>query len=194
MRITIPDSYDEVTVHQYQQLWKAFEQESDDATSMRRCIEIMAGLDNGALNHAEWHSLQEASHKVLWFLNDPNPFKSTKPVQQRVRLDGREYGFIPDWTKLSVAEYVDLQTLCDKGMVEHLDKVMAILYRPIVKDALGMYDIESYEPDNHRTEVMRGCAMSVCVSAVVFFCGIAKELATNMPASLIPETESKETP
>lgn len=193
MTITIPDGYDEVTVGQYQRLWHEFDKEPDQITALRRCIEVLGNLENGTLNNAEWGSLTEAAAKVMWFLNDPNPWTMRTPLQQRAKIKGTEFGFIPDWTRLTVAEYVDLQTLCDKGMVEHLDKVMAILYRPIVKEANGMYDIETYEPDKWRTEAMQECPMTVAVSAVVFFCNIQKALVSNMQLSSTSEAKPEKT-
>ena len=177
MKITIPESYAEVTVGKYKRLWQAYEKEQDGPTAMRRCIEVMADLENGALNDAEYDSLSYAAEKLQWLLNEPDPFTMGKPLVQRVHLEGREYGFIPDWTRLTVAEHADLETMCSNGVFEHLERVMAILYRPIVKEAFGMYEIETYEPDKERSRVMLGMSMEVCVSAVVFFCNTAKDLA-----------------
>lgn len=179
MKVTIPESYAEVTVRQYKNLWAAYEKEQDGPTAIRRCIEVMGNLEPGALNDAEYDSLGGAASKLQWLLDEPDPFTMRMPLVQRLHLEGREYGFIPDWTRLTVAEHADLETMCSNDIFRNLERVMAILYRPIVKEAFGMYEIETYEPDKERSKVMLDCTMDVCVSAVVFFCNTARALATT---------------
>lgn len=179
MKIKLPETYAEMTVGQYMELWDTFEREQDTPTAIRRCIEILASLDQGALNDADWNDIDQAAEKLRWLLDEPDPFTLRMQLQQKVCLEGRWYGFIPDWSKLTVAEYADLETYCNQGLFMHLDRAMAVMYRPITREAHGMYDIETYEPSKERRELMRDCPMSVCVSAVVFFCRIQKVSATT---------------
>lgn len=186
MKITLPAGYDELTVGQYKELWQTFESESDGTTAVRRCIEILSSLERGALNNAEFQDIDKAADKVRWLLDEPDPFTLSLPLQQTVKLQGVTYGFIPDWTKLTVGEYADLETYCNKGLFQYLEKAMSVMYRPVTKQGAGMYNIETYESSKARQKVMLNCPMSACVSAVVFFCSIQKELASTMPPSSSP--------
>lgn len=180
MKLKLPETYAEVTVSQYRQMWSAINDHHDSTTTARRVVEVLAGLESGTLNTADYADLETATNALRWLLDEPDPFTLKLPLQQRIHIEGLEYGFIPDWTKLTVGEYADLETFCHKGLVEHLDKAMSVMYRPITKHGLDMYEIETYEPSRERVEAMGQCTMDVCVSAMVFFCGIQKELATTM--------------
>lgn len=180
MKLKLPENYDEVTVRQYREMWLAIEDQHDETTTARRVVEILANLEKGSLNSADYADLNTATTALRWIMDEPDPFTLSTPLKQRIYVEGLEYGFIPDWTKLTVGEYADLETYCHKGIVKYLDKAMAVMYRPIVEQGLDMYEIETYEPSKDREEAMANCPMSVCVSAMVFFCAIQKELATTM--------------
>lgn len=177
MKLKLPENYDEITVGQYKAMWTAIDDHHDETTTARKVVEILAGLEPGSLKNADYADLNTATAALRWIMDEPDPFALRMPLHQRVQLDGVEYGFIPDWSKLTVAEYVDLETFCQKGLSNHLEKAMSVMYRPIVKEGLDMYEIETYEPDKDREAVMSRCPMSVCVSAMVFFCAIQRALA-----------------
>jgi hypothetical protein len=80
-------------------------------------------------------------------------FPTGKPVfEDRFQLNGVWYGFIPEWKKISFAEFVDLDTLFGKKRNEILDYLhilTAIMYRPIINDpSLPKYEIEKYDVDS----------------------------------------------
>lgn len=187
MKLELPESYEEITVGQYREMWSAIQDHHDETTTARRVVEILGKLEPGALSNADYADLNTATTALRWIMDEPDPFTLEMPLHQRVYLEGVEYGFIPDWTKLTVAEYADLETFCHRGLFDYLEKAMSVMYRPVVKEGLGMYEIETYEPSKQREQVMTDCPMSVCVSAMVFFCAIQKELATTMrPSSSSP--------
>ena len=49
----------------------------------------------------------------------------------------------PNLAELSVGEYVDLDSLCEKPL-ENLPKIMAILYRPVIEENFGIYKVAAY--------------------------------------------------
>ena len=182
MKIRIPEGWHEVSVDQYKRMWKAFERDSEGITAARRALEELADLKEGDLLQADQHDIEKATAQLTWMFDEPNPFTLAKSeLQQRVSIEGRTFAFIPDWTKLTVAEFADMETYCNQGMFENLEKIMAVLYRPIIAQELDMYDIEPYTASKHRQQLMLQCPMDVCVSATVFFCNIQKELATITP-------------
>ena len=186
MKLKLPENYDEITVGQYRQMWTAIQDNHDETTTARRVVEILGNLEPGTLSNADYADLNTATAALRWIMDEPDPFALEMPLHQRVYLEGMEYGFIPDWSKLTVAEYADLETFCHRGLFDYLEKAMAVMYRPIVQEGLDMYEIETYEPSKQREQVMSDCPMSVCVSAMVFFCAIQKELATTMQRSSKP--------
>lgn len=180
MKISLPEDYTEISVRQYKELWAEYEKHQDALHAQRRAIEILSGVERNTLADAAWEDIEEASSKMNWLLSEPDPFVSNTKVKHHVKIDSVEYGFIPDWTKLTVGEYADLETMCNQGMFEYLEKIMSVMYRPITKSKNGMYEIERYEPSKDREEAMLKCPMDVVVGAVVFFCDIAEVLSTTM--------------
>ena len=182
MKIRLPESWSEITVGQYKKMWAAFERESEGIAAVRRCMEVLSNLKEGTLLQADHNDIEKATTKIAWLLNEPDPFALKMELKQRVTIEGRTYAFIPDWTKLTVAEFADMETYCNKGLFDHLEKIMAVMYRPIAAEEFDMYDLEPYTASKQRQALMLQCPMDVCVSAVVFFCNIQKALATTTQA------------
>ena len=180
MKISLPEDYTEISVQQYKDLCAEYERHEEAFHAQRRAIEILSGLERDTLADAAWEDIENASTKMNWLLSEPDPFVSNTKVKHKVKIDGVEYGFIPDWTRLTVGEYADLETMCNKGMFEYLEKIMSVMYRPITRTKNGMYEIERYEPSEDREAAMLKCPIDVVVGAVVFFCDIAEVLSTTM--------------
>ena len=192
MKISLPNDYSQITVGQYKAIWKMYEREEDAYHAQRRCIELLADLEEGALQNASWESIEVASATLNWLIDDPDPFALKMPLINTFELHDVKYGFIPDWTKLTVGEYADLETFCKQGVFEVLEKLCAIVFRPIVSEKNDRYTIESYQPDEKRSEAMLDLPMNIAVAAMVFFSHIEKELATTMQRYL--KKAAKENP
>jgi len=184
MKITLPEGYHEITVGQYKELYEVYNKEEFGYQGIRRCIELLAGIEKGDLIHARFEDIEKATHKIKWLLDEPDALTMKSKLQARIVLNGRKYGFIPDWTRLTVAEFADLETYCSLGVYQNIDKMLSVLYRPIIKEDMDMYEIEPYEPNKERQHLMNECTMDVCVSAIVFFCNIQKAFVTITPPYL----------
>jgi len=114
----------------------------------------------------------------------------TLPLQRIVKLNGVEYGFIPNWTKLTVGEFADLESYSSKNLFDNLEKALAVWYRPITKKkADDSYFIEPYEPHFTKQEKMLDMPMDVVVGAMVFFYRIERRLAIDSRLSSIRQSK-----
>ena len=105
--------------------------------------------------------------------------KEEKELIKKVNFKGKEYGFIPNWTKLTVGEFADLESYTS-NTYENLEKIMAVLYRPVTqKKADESYSIEPYEPHHTKQETMLNCKMDVVIGAMVFFYHIGREFVRD---------------
>jgi hypothetical protein len=110
-------------------------------------------------------------------------------------LDGVRYGF-KSIAKMSLGEYVDLEMLAKKPM-ENIEDIMAILYRPIVKekfnsfkwafehginvakgqveDIFKYYEIEKYDVEKRydNAEVLKHIPAGFALGALGFFLQVA---------------------
>lgn len=184
MKIILPDDYSEITVGQYKKLWKLYEKEEDAYVAQRKCIELLADLPEGTLKNASWESIEKASGTINWLISEPDPFALKLPLVRRFRLKDVDYGFIPDWSRLTVGEYADLETLCRDGMFEVLEKVCACLFREVAEEKGEGYNIRSYTNSKRRSEAMLDLPMNIAVAAIVFFCRIEEELISTTQRSL----------
>lgn len=182
-KIILPTDWNEVTIDQYREVWKVYERETEPYNAVRRAIEVLAGLEQGELQHAEWTSIEHSANIIHWFLQEPDASTMKMPLQTLIDHKGQRYGFIPDWTKLTVGEFADLESYCQDGTFDNLHKIMAVLYRPVYVETYSAYEIALYDVDKKRQEDMRELTMDVAMGALVFFCNIEKELAITMQAS-----------
>lgn len=63
-----------------------------------------------------------------------------------VEVDGTEYGLVPNFDKIETGAYIDLLDLLKQDSLT-LHKIMAILYRPVITKAYGLYTIERYSTE-----------------------------------------------
>ncbi|KAA5534309.1 hypothetical protein [Paenimyroides baculatum] len=81
--------------------------------------------------------------------------QTSSPLVNRFKLNGVEYGLIPNFSKITAGELIDLDTLLSQ---ENITGVVSILYRPIIKSQwnpfgiLGQkrYKIEKYKEPNYK--------------------------------------------
>ena len=192
MKIILPEGWDEVTIDQYKEVWRVYEREEEAYNAVRRAIEVLANLEANTLQHAEWKDIENAAAIIHWFLQEPDASTMKMPLQTLITHKGKRYGFIPDWTKLTVGEFADLETYCQGGTFENLHKIMGVLYREVYLETAAGYEIALYDADKKRQEDMRELTMDVAMGALVFFCNIEKELAITMQPSSKAQDRTKQ--
>lgn len=119
----------------------------------------------------------------------------------RVRRGFRKMtlGFIPQLESMTLAEYVDLDELSSMvwkdGDIKQLEKLVAILYRPLTASLGSWYKIEGYDSEKtaHHKFVMR-LSMDIVNAALLFFSTIEKELRQSSLDYLEREAMTMATP
>lgn len=170
MKIVLPEHIGEITLEQFQRYYKLSQR--TDLTPLdfdKRKIEIFTGIPFQKVNHIKQSDydyiikqIDEALSKECAFVN-------------RFKLNGIEFGFIPNFDEMSVGELGDLRNYSDKE--EELHRTMAILFRPIVnKDLLGNYLIEDYNGTDKYCELMKQTPLNIVNGALGFFLSLSNEL------------------
>lgn len=185
-KITIPESYADVTVRQYKRMMEMWNDNDDAKEAALKAVAALCDLEREVLDYANWGDVSKIINDLTWLIKEPNPLAMTLPLQRKVKLKGVEYGFIPNWTKLSVGEFADLETYSTSNLFDNLEKALAVWYRPITKrKGDGSYSIEPYEPHVTKQEKMLDMTMDVVVGAMVFFYRIERRLAIDSRLSSI---------
>jgi hypothetical protein len=116
-------------------------------------------------------------------LNNP----SAPQALFKIELGGKDYGFIPDLSKITLGNKVDIMTNVESGDLANWPKVMAMLYRPIIANLGSKYEIEPYDIDkvHDRAELFKTLPLPVADGALLFFSTISNELSVNLQLSLV---------
>ena len=111
------------------------------------------------------------------------PTGEAHKLQRFVEWEGVTYGFVPDMANLTVGEFSDLEYYAKEGFYEKLEYVLAVLYRPVVFEKRGYYEVESYSGTKDRPAMCLDWPMSVALGAMLFFWTTAKALAVDSHSS-----------
>ena len=169
MNVQLPATYDDLTLAQAMVLHN-----SEDRVEW---ISVCSGLDRKHVRElpvAQYDKACEYLHKLR-----EAPGAKHHAI---IKLNGVEYGFIPDWTKFSTGEWIDMERYAESWW-EHADKIMALLYRPIVRRIGDSYTIESYSAmeDPVRMSLM---SATYANGALLFFWTIRNKRLTGSRRSL----------
>ena len=124
IKLSIPNQ-DQITLEQYQLIDKCYKDNGDTSFSDKFLIKIIFDLSFEQIDSIKQSKLTEILTELKGSLN------ADKPFQNRFKMNGVEYGFIPCLQDMTVGEYADLENYISTGDDYH--KAMAVMYRPIVK-------------------------------------------------------------
>ena len=169
MKIVIPNSLNEITLGQYQEFYKLNDVE-DVKVVERRMIEIFCQVPMKYVNQMKAIDVKEIIQILTSMLeNKPS-------LVNLFKMNGVEYGFIPDLDDMTFGEYVDLDTFI--GDTNNLHRAMNVLYRPIKIKRSGRYQIEDYDSDKY--ERMLNMPMDAVISSILFFYHLGIDLSQIM--------------
>ena len=185
--------------------WKYFNslEHLNESEKMVSLISKMGGKDIDEVKEYTPTALQQVYTTLLSSFEDLTP--QFYPIFD---LDGVKYGF-KSLTSMTTGEYIDLERLA-KNPNENLEEIMAILYRPIVKNkfsgikwafkstykvALGeaenlfkYYEVEKY--DNSKREeqakTLSNIPASIGLGALSFFLVLAAYFSASSNLSSLP--------
>ena len=179
IEINVPSSLSEITLGQYQKFLKIAENNQEGNFLDAKMIEIFCGIPL-----SDSYKLKMSS--VTAILDILNEMLSQTPKHvERFKMNGVEYGFIPDLDEMSLGEYIDLDNNASDWEKMHV--AMNVLYRPIKTSKVGKYNIEEY--DVKFPEVMKDMPLDAAIGSLFFFYNLGKELARHTILSLDNQAE-----
>lgn len=179
IEINVPSSLSEITLGQYQKFLKIAENNQEGNFLDAKMIEIFCGIPL-----SDSYKLKMSS--VTAILDILNEMLSQTPKHvERFKMNGVEYGFIPDLDEMSLGEYIDLDNNASKW--EQMHVAMNVLYRPIKTSKVGKYNIEEY--DVKFPEVMKDMPLDAAIGSLFFFYNLGMELANHTIAYSVTPAE-----
>ena len=169
IEINVPSSLNEITLGQYQKFLKIAENNPDGNFLNAKMIEIFCGIPL-----SDSYKLKMSS--VTAILDILNEMLAITPQHvERFKMNGIEYGFIPDLDEMSLGEYIDLDNNASKW--EQMHVAMNVLYRPIKTSKVGKYNIKEY--DVKFPEVMKDMPLDAAIGSLFFFYNLGMELSKH---------------
>tara|TARA_R110002012_G_scaffold1152_1_gene4832 strand:- start:1308 stop:1958 length:651 start_codon:yes stop_codon:yes gene_type:complete len=168
--VIVPDSLNEVTLEQYQKYIKIQDNNEDDTFLAIKMIEIFCGIRADLIMKMKASSIRDITN-VLAEMFDQKP-----PLVKEFKMNGIDYGFIPDLENMTFGEYVDLDTYI--GDYENMHRAMSVLYRPIVQRYKDKYLVDEYSGDE--SDKMKDMPMDAVLSSILFFYHLGMDLSKTM--------------
>ena len=185
MKIIIPENLSEATVGQYKKFAKIVEENPDNEEFLAmKMIEVFCNISMKEVQQIPVNDVED----IVATLN--KTFESKRKFKQRVMFNGKEYGFIPDLENISMGEYVDMSAYIEG--TENLDKLMAVLYRPIKYKSKELYSIEKYDPKPEKDMLMNDFPLDVALEGQGFFLTLSEDLLRNL-TDCLPKEQHKGT-
>lgn len=167
LNVTIPESLEEIKLKDYIKIVNLLsnEDETNETLIKVKVISILTKLSVENIKKIKKYDLDDLFQSLINVLNQKPKFK------QIIKVDGIEYGFVPDMESLSTSEYLDLEMYFGKD----IKKTTSILYRPIELKVKNLYKIQEYKGIKN-IDVYDDFPASAYVSCTVFFYNLLKDL------------------
>lgn len=184
MKLVIPSSLNDITLIQYQEYNQEIESrkklpDAEEYLKIKK-IEIFCKISREQIMQLEYDSVENISNIL------DNILEKQPALVERFKVNGIEFGWMPDLDKMSYGELLDLNGNISDWSAMHI--AMGVLYRPIKNESNGLYNIEKYEGDKYH-QYMRKMPLSAVISAMVFFWNLGLDCVKYILNSLETERE-----
>ena len=173
IKLTIPDNWSDITIETYQKYVKIQEGKGSEKNKVVKSLALLCNTTPFVVKKMDYKDLLEIMSIIKTMID-------TEPKDEEFRktfvFKKEEYGFVPNLSKLSTGEYIDLETYC-KQPIENLHIIMSILYRKITFKRNERFAIENYDPDEFKEELFKDCPMDIALSSLGFFLTLGSVLA-----------------
>lgn len=164
VELIVPNSLNEVTLGQYQEYIKL--KDLSETELSLKMIEIFCNLKSEQVRYLKATDVRT----VVTIISEM--FDSKPSLVNTFKIDGIEYGFIPNLDEMSFGEYIDLDTFI--GDWDNIEKAMGVLYRPVEIRKGNRYHIKEYEAGE--TEHLKAMPLDAVLGSILFFYRLGNDL------------------
>jgi len=168
MKVIVPEHIGEITLLQYQLYDEILKKSNkkEDIEIKKVSIFTDTAVENVRLFPKD--TFDKISKQIDNALEVAPEFTNT------FTLEGNEFGFIPNFDKITIGEFADLSKYGVE--TENLHYLTAILFRPITNKKDNEYSILPYKGTELWAEYMRKTPLHIVLGSLVFFWNLANEL------------------
>lgn len=187
MKIKVPTSIEDITLGEYQEYISQTINEKDETKLQLNILKSFCNIDGENLRLEDVNKLSNIITSL---------FTDKYDLTKTFKLDGIEFGFVPNLDDMTLGEYIDLDSyMLD---IEDLHRAMAVLYRPITNKRKAwfnkkeeQYKIESYTGSDKWADRMKDTPVSIALGVQFFFSNLRTELLKNIVLYLEENQEVK---
>lgn len=186
IKIIVPKDWSAISLKKWMALQKDLELYGDEETAYVACLlHHLCNVNPQWIPQLDTETLLNIKSDLYSFIG-----ANDLPLQRIITIDGVEYGFEPNLSKMAYGAYLDAVKWDTIAMNEHWHKLMAILYRPIVKKSGKFYTTKPYEGLVDEEKFLN-VGMDIHWGALFFFVHLLTDLQNDILNSLM---ESQELP
>lgn len=179
--ISVPESQHDITVGQYQ-LYESISGEDNELNSVY-AFRVFLGIDPEEYKRISVATVSELNEKIVKVLQEQHG------LIEEFEIDGVQFGFVPNLEDITHGEYVDAENYMTD--IQQLHRLLAVLYRPIVKKNKRFRQIESYKGSDRYADQMKRAPMSVATGVTGFFLSLRNALGLGFPKSSLKMEKSQ---
>ena len=179
IKIEVPTKWSAVTLSKYLALRKDLDTYAGEEEAITACL--FHHLCNFPLEYIQQLNIDTyiaIRQDLISFFNNVD-----LPLQKFITIDGVEYGFEPDLSRMAYGAYVDISKYETFEINEKWAEIMSILYRPVIKKTGKLYDIKAYD-GNIDGEKFMDVPMDVHFGTLFFLKTLLKDLLKDTQKSL----------
>lgn len=171
--VIVPTEWKDITIAEYQrylQIAKTKRKTRDD-----EIISMFCKIDKKLIKKLQLKHKKLLVDKINKFVNS----KNETILEKRIKFKGKQYGFIPNLSKITTGEFVDIEEY-GKDINKNLHRIMSVLYREIDRESGRFYSVKPYDPDELEIDKFKELPMSTTLSAIDFFFHLGKNLLEDL--------------
>jgi len=183
IEITLPESYADISLRKWLGLQKEIKNyEGDDNAVGALLIYHLCGLEPAYLNGLDINDYTTIKNKLSSFLQNYE-----LELQRFITIDGVEYGFEPNLSKMTYGAYADVSKYNTVAIDDNWAKIMNVLYRPVQSKKGELYSIVPYTGDEDYEKFL-DISMDIHFGALFFL----SNLQTNLLNSILNSSMEEE--
>lgn len=169
VNITIPTELKDIKLSQFQKFIRTTKDVEDVNFINRQTVAIFCNLSDKQVLSIKANDFDAILQTVTKTLNKKSELIPT------FKLDGVEYGFIPNIEDITVGEKGEIDSHINDW--QNMDKMMGVCYRPINYKRKDTYLIDDYTGNEKGLDV----TLDVAIGCVLFFYNLMNDLASYIP-------------
>ena len=171
--IEIPERLEDIPLSSYQSYMKGLKEGMSEDDLAYHTVSTLCSGDVEAIGALSIRELILITAEIQRIIN------AETNVIYRFKIEETDYALIPDLKNISAREWTNIMQFLDNGKFENMHHVLAILYRPIVREQFGRYELTSDIYSEDRARLFQSIGMHIVQGVMLFFSKIIDSYSTH---------------